>query len=239
MCGRFSQFSPVSDLVDQFGVDESLVDPEDHRPRYNMAPTQTALVVASSADGQSRKLGGMRWGLVPHWADDPSIGNRMINARSERVASSNAYRAAFAKRRCLVPADGFYEWAPPEPDAPVPADAKKPPKRPFHFHTPDRVPLALAGLWEVWRDAEGVPMRTFTILTTDANARVEPVHERMPVIVAPDDWARWLRPEPLDEAEQQRLLVPAPGDLLVADQVSTLVNRPVNDTPQVIEPVDA
>lgn len=229
----------MSDLVDHFGVDESLVDPDDHHPRYNMAPTRDALVVATSADGAVRKLGTMRWGLIPHWADDPGIGNRMINARSERVTTSNAYRNAFAKRRCLVPADGFYEWAPPAVDAGIPQGAKKPPKRPFHFHTTDGTPLALAGLWETWRAPDGAPLRTFTILTTDANATVGAVHDRMPVIVAAPDWDRWLAPGPLGETERERLLVAAPDDLLSADEVSTAVNRPANDGPELIAPIGA
>lgn len=239
MCGRFSQFSPVSDLVTLFDVDESLVDPTAHRPRFNVAPSQQALVIASTAEGTVRKLGAMRWGLVPSWAKDLRIGNRMINARAERVTTSNAYRAAFAKRRCLVPADGFYEWAAPDPDAPIPPGGKQAPKRPFHIHATDGTPLALAGLWEVWRDAEDTPIRTFTILTTDANERLSQVHDRMPVILQRGDWDRWLAPEPLDEAERERLLVPAPGDGFTLDEVSTLVNRPANDTPELIEPVHA
>lgn len=237
MCGRFSQFSPVSDLVDRFGVDEVLVDTDGRRPRYNMAPTQRALVVAVSSDDSTRKLGEMRWGLVPRWADDLSIGNRMINARADRVTTSNAYRGAFAKRRCLIPADGFYEWAPPDPDAAVPPGAKSPPKRPFHIHARNGEPLALGGLWEVWRDAEDRPVRTFTIMTTDANDTTAPVHDRMPVIIAQADWRRWLEPSALEDDERERLLAPAPDDLLVLDEVSTSVNRPANDDPGLIEPV--
>lgn len=227
----------MSDLVRLFQVDETVVQPDEHRPRYNMAPTQSALVVATAADGTTRKLGTMRWGLIPHWADSPTIGNRMINARSDRVATSRAYRAAFATRRCLIPADGFYEWAPPRAGDPIPPGARQPAKRPFHFHTSDRTPVALAGLWETWRDAEGVPLRSFTILTTDANAQVGPVHDRMPVILDRDDWARWLTPTPLEPAERERLLSPASDGLLVADEVSTRVNRPVEDDPGLIEPL--
>jgi len=233
MCGRFSQYSPVSDLVTQFEVDESAVDEAARRPRYNVAPTQQALIVATSADGATRKLGEMRWGLVPHWAKDPTIGNRMINARTDKVATSNAYRTAFARRRCLVPVDGFFEWAKPAEAA---ANGKTA-KTPFHIHTPDRTPLALAGLWETWYDAEDQPLRTFTILTGDANHMMAPIHHRMPVIVASADWATWLAPAPLSEAEQSRLLAPAADDLLVADEISTLVNRPANDSADVIVPV--
>ncbi|HET8929899.1 MAG TPA: SOS response-associated peptidase [Acidimicrobiales bacterium] len=233
MCGRFSQYSPVSDLVSLFGVDETVVDDDDRRPRYNVAPTQQVLIVASSADGEARKLGSMRWGLVPRWAKEPSIGNRMINARTDKVATSNAYRSAFAKRRCLVPVDGFYEWAKPAEAA----AGSKPPKTPFHIHSPDRTPLGLAGLWETWYDAEDRPMRSFTILTCDANEAMAPIHHRMPVIVDPADWEQWLAPVPLNDADQVRLLAPARDDLLVFDEVATLVNRPANDSAEVIVPV--
>lgn len=244
MCGRFSQYSPVSDLVAHFDVDEVLVDPADRRPRYNVAPTQQALVIAASADGEVRKLGAMRWGLVPRWADDIRIGNRMINARTDRVATSNAYRAAFAKRRCLIPVDGFYEWARPDAEGADgaagdggTAGRTKVPKTPYHIHSGTGSPLALAGLWETWYDAEERPLRSFTILTCDANAAMQPIHHRMPLILDRADWDRWLAPTPLDETEQERLLVPAPDEELVFDRVSTEVNRPVNDNPQVIVPV--
>lgn len=224
MCGRFSQFSSVNDLVSTFSVDESLVDDAAVRPRWNVAPTQQALVVAASNDGTARRLGTMRWGLVPSWAKDPSIGNRMINARAEKVATSGAFRSAFKHRRCIVPVDGFYEW-----HKQVDDKGKKAPSIPFHIHATDRVPLALAGLWEVWHDAEGEPMRSFTIITTDPNDTMAAVHDRMPVILDPSAWDVWLGPEPLDDAECQALLGPAPNDLLVLDQVSTKVNSPRNE----------
>lgn len=234
MCGRFSQYSPVSDLVAHFAVDESLVDADGRRPRYNVAPTQQALVIAASADGDRRLLGEMRWGLVPRWAKDLSIGNRMINARTDRVTSSKAYRPAFEKRRCIVPVDGFYEWAKPATGAP---DAPRA-KTPFHIRATAATPLGLAGLWETWYDAEDRPLRTFTLMTCDANRAMAPIHHRMPVVLDPDDWARWLEPTPLGDDERARLLVPAPDDALVFDEVSTQVNRPANDTPDLIAPVD-
>ncbi len=257
MCGRFSQYSPVSDLVSQFAIDETVVD-DDRRPRYNVAPTQDALVVAASADGEVRKLGPMRWGFVPRWADDPSIGSRMINARTDKVASSNAFRSAWTRRRCLVPVDGFFEWAKPTGlpltgpghtgpghtgpglTGPAPtgqASIAKPAKTPFHIHRPDGTPLGLAGLWETWYDAEDRPLRSFTILTCDANPTMAAIHHRMPVVVDPADWDRWLRPGPLDHDDHERLLAPPPDDLLEFDEVSTSVNRPVNDTAEVIAPV--
>lgn len=232
MCGRFSQFSSVNDLVATFGVDESLVD-DDVRPRYNVAPTQQALVIAASNDGATRRLGTMRWGLVPGWAKDPSIGNRMINARSDKVASSGAFRSALKHRRCIVPVDGFYEW-----HKQVDEQGKKLPSIPFHIHAADVTPLALAGLWEVWRDAEDVPMRTFTVITTEPNATMATVHDRMPVILDPSEWARWLDPEPLSDDERNGLLDSAPEGLLMLDRVGTRVNSPRNDDPELVAVVD-
>ena len=232
MCGRFSQFSSVNDLVSTFSVDESLVDDDDIGPRWNVAPTQQVIVVATSKEGATRRLGTMRWGLVPNWAKDPSIGNRMINARADKVASSSAFRSAFRSRRCIVPADGFYEW-----HKQVDQHGKKAPSVPFHVHASDREPLALAGLWEVWHDAEGVPMRSFTIITVDPNSTMAAIHDRMPVILDPTDWDRWLSPEPLDDEEQVAMLCPAPDELLVLDRVSTRVNNTRNEGPDLIEAV--
>lgn len=232
MCGRFSQFSSVSDLVSTFSVDESLVDESEVHPRWNLAPTQHALIVATSNDGVARRLGTMRWGLVPSWAKDPSIGNRMINARADKVATSGAFRSAFRSRRCIVPADGFYEW-----HKQVDDHGKKTPSIPFHIHAADHVTLALAGLWEVWHDAEGAPMRSFTIITTDPNTTMAAVHDRMPVILDPSEWDRWLSPDPLDDDEQRTMLGPAPDDLLVLDQVSTQVNSPRNEGADLIAEV--
>ncbi len=238
-----------------FSVDESLVVADDVRPRFNVAPTQPVLVIARRGDDQKRLLGQMRWGLVPSWAKDISIGNRMINARSDKVASSNAYRAAFARRRCIIPVDGFYEWAVVAPDiadvpdafagfdapgvAVSPMKPGKPVKQPFHIHGVSGRPLALAGLWESWHDAEGNEMRSCTIITTDANAQIAPIHHRMPVILADNDWGVWLGPERFTDTEAQRLLSPAPSGGLVFDAVSREVNRPVNDYPSLIEPIIA
>lgn len=253
MCGRFSQFSSVNDLVTYFSVDETLVATSDVRRRFNVAPTQPVLVVTCRGDDHRRVLGQMRWGLVPSWAKDLSIGSRMINARSDKLASSNAYRAAFARRRCIIPVDGFYEWSVVDAavadgplafagfDAPgvaaTVAKPAKPVKQPFHIHRGVGGPLALAGLWETWHDAQGVAMRSCTIITTDANAQMAPIHHRMPVILAEDDWSTWLGPERLSDGEAQRLLAPAPSGGLVFDAVSREVNRPVNDYPSLVEPL--
>jgi putative SOS response-associated peptidase YedK len=229
MCGRFSLYEPVEDLVERFAVDEVMA--EAVVPRWNVAPSQKVLAVASSADGSTRRLGTLQWGLVPPWAADPSVGNRMINARAETVTTNRAFRSAFRGRRCLIPASGFYEWQKEE----VPG-SRRPARHPFHLQAADGAPLALAGLWEIWYDAEGVALRSCTIITTRPNATLVPIHDRMPVIVPPSQWDRWLTPEPLGPDEGRRLLSPAPDDLLVATPVSDLVNSPRHEGPELVTP---
>lgn len=230
MCGRYTLTAPADELVEVFDVDALTFD--DWPPRYNLAPTQDAPVIVRGHSGE-RRMGTMRWGLVPAWADDPSIGGRLINARSETAAKKPAFRDAFEARRCLVPADGFYEWQ--KRTAPA---GGKPVKVPWWIHRPDRRPFAFAGLWERWRaDVEAAPLVTFTILTTEPNERVRALHDRMPVIL-PDRAAeeRWLAPGAGAE-ELAALLRPAPDDYLEAWPVSTAVNRPANDGPELVEPV--
>ena len=234
MCGRFSQFSSVQDLVSTFSVDESLVAADEVRPRWNVTPTQQALVIAEPGDDGVRRLGQMRWGLVPAWAKDPKIGSRMINARVETIATKNSFRSAFRRRRCLVPVDGFYEWR-----SQVGPDGKKAPSIPFHIHAQDHTPLALAGLWEQWQDADDIALHTFTIITCTPNTAMATVHDRMPAIIDPADWDRWLATDAFDPKAHQAMLVPAPDDLLVLDEVATLVNSPRNEGPDLIEPVVA
>jgi putative SOS response-associated peptidase YedK len=166
----------------------------------------------------------MRWGLVPSWAEDPSIGNRMINARSETAAGKPSFRAAMKSRRCLVPADGFYEWKVVDGG-----------KQPMHVRRRDRAVFAFAGLWEVWtKGAE--PLETFTILTTGPNDVLRPIHDRMPVILAKDDWPLWLDPDGKDAAAVAPLLRPCPGDGWEAVPVSRFVNNPRNEGPGCLEP---
>jgi putative SOS response-associated peptidase YedK len=215
MCGRYTLSSP-SDLITELF---DLAEQPELDARYNIAPTQEAPVVRA-ADG-GRRLDLLRWGLVPFWADDPKIGNRMINARSESVASKPAYREAFRRRRCLVATDGFFEW-------------KKEPtgKQPWWIHREDGKPFAFAGLWERWRPrdgGDGEPLETFTILTTDAAPEIAHLHDRMPVIVGRGDFDRWLDPGAADETVLQALLAPD-GAGLTAYPVSRRVNSPGNDT---------
>ena len=217
MCGRYTLATPVSKLAEQFGFDDSSVEIP---PSYNVAPTQS--VAAVLEEGGRRRLEVLRWGLIPPWADDPQIGSRMINARSETVAEKPSYRRAFRERRCLIPADGFYEW-----------QRTNGAKQPYYIHLEDGTPFAFAGLWESWKgDGE---IRSCTILTTGANALVDEIHERMPVIVAPDAYDVWLDPAS-ERDELTGLLAPYPEEEMEAYPVSRFVNSPSNNDPRCVEP---
>jgi putative SOS response-associated peptidase YedK len=206
MCGRFALKVLKAELIDRF----DLASCDDYPVRYNIAPGTDIPVIRRSPEGQ-RVLHLLRWGLIPHWAKDPSIGARPVNARSESVADKPAFRDAFRRRRCLVPADGFYEWK---------AEGKI--KQPYYFSAASGIPLALAGLWESWKAPDGTIVRTVCLLTTQANALMAPVHQRMPVIVGKDDWAAWLA----DPAEQVvALLRPCAGEDLQAWPVDRRVSR--------------
>ena len=217
MCGRFSLGVDTDRLVAAFGI-ASVAEP--HEPRYNIAPTQPVPAVVRGEDGL--RLGALRWGLVPHWADDPGIGSRLINARSETVDRKPAFRDAFRERRCWVLADGFYEWR--EQDGR---------KVPVHFHLPDGAPFAFAGIWDRWRRDQGEVV-SCTLLTTEPSDDVRPVHDRMPVILPADVRERWLDPD-ADPSDLKALLRPFPGTL-EGHAVSTRVNSPENDDPSLIEP---
>jgi putative SOS response-associated peptidase YedK len=176
-------------------------------------------------------MGLLRWGLVPSWAKEPELGSRLINARSETVAEKPAFKGAFRRRRCLVPADGYFEWRKDEAEK-----AGRPAKTPYWIHREGRRPLALAGLWEKWEPRDGSPLYTFAILTTEAAAAFREIHPRMPVILPQGEWARWLKPGAVPE-ELLPMLRPYQGEDLRAYPVSTLVNSPRNDLPACVEPV--
>jgi len=223
MCGRYALYTPVEAMVRLFGLEEAQAQP----PRYNIAPTQPVSVIRADDRG-SRRADQLRWGLVPFWAKDLAIGNRMINARGETVAEKPAFRQAWRRRRCLIPADGFYEWQK------LPAG-----KQPWFISSGGSGLLAFAGLWERWDDrGKTEPVETFTIITTVANGTLGPLHDRMPVIVSPEHWDRWLDPV-ADEEALAGLLQPAADDLLTAHPVSRRVNSPANDGPELIEAVGA
>jgi putative SOS response-associated peptidase YedK len=244
MCGRYAAAKDPAALVEEFEVEEA--PDEELLPDYNVAPTKKVyLVVDRTRDERvDRALVIGRWGLVPSWAKDPSIGSRMINARAETVAEKPAFRRAFAKRRCLLPADGFYEWyLPTAPDAPV-GKSGKPLKQPFFIHPSDGSSLAMAGLYEWWRDPSrddddrAAWLLSCTIITTDATDEVGRIHDRMPMTIGREHWAAWLDPgNGPDEAA--RLLVPALESELTAYPVSTLVNSVKNNGPELLEPIEA
>lgn len=220
MCGRYTVTTPGGELQRAFDVGEW---PDEHRPRFNVAPGQKAPVVL---DDRDRRAELMVWGLVPSWARDASIGNRLINARSETAAVKPSFRRALAHRRCLVVADGFYEW-----------QAVAGGKQPLHVRRVDRQPFAFAGLWERWqRPGRAEPVHTFTILTTAPNALMAPIHHRMPVILPGATWDRWLDPR-AELGDLLPMLGPADGVGWEAIPVSTLVNSPANDDPRCLEPV--
>jgi putative SOS response-associated peptidase YedK len=230
MCGRFVQVSSPDLLVERFNVDE--VASPHHEPSYNVAPRATVYAVRDRAvdDGRRRYLSELRWGLVPSWAKDPRTGDRMINARAESLADRHAYQRAFQKHRCLVPADGFYEW-----------QRRGRRKQPMFIHRRDGEPMAFAGLWAAWRDgndADAEWLRTCAIVTTNANDKIAPLHDRMPVVLEERDWDRWLDPTATDTDELTQLLVPSADDLLVAYPVSSAVNSADNDGPELVERVE-
>ena len=220
MCGRFTLTTNLGAIAKRFGVSRFL---EEVGPRYNIAPTQTVIVVS---DDGTRHLTQMRWGLIPSWAKDPAIGNRMINARAETVATKPAFRVALRNRRCLIPADGFYEW--------TPAGRRK---QPVYIALKSRAPFAFAGLWEAWISPEGQEIKSCTIITTEANDLLKPIHDRMPVIVTQEAEAVWLDPTIQDPERLLPLLTPYPSEEMEAYPVSTKVNNPVHDTPECVLPL--
>ena len=242
MCGRYAAAKDPTALAEEFEV---VAAPEETlQPDYNVAPTKKVYLVVDRSHDEvlERSLVVGRWGLVPSWAKDPSIGSRMINARAETVAEKPAFRRAFAKRRCLIPADGYYEWyLPRAPDAPV-GKSGKPLKQPFYIHPADGSSLAMAGLYEWWRDstrADDDPQAwrlTCTVITTEAADEVGRIHDRMPMTIARADWGAWLDPGHGADAVAG-LLVPAAHARLDAYPVSTLVNSVRNNGPDLIVPL--
>jgi putative SOS response-associated peptidase YedK len=232
MCGRFVSSTPVSKLVEQFLVEDVAVD--EHDPSWNVAPTSEVLAVAARREG-GRRLGTFKWGLVPSWAQDPSIGTRMINLRAETVSEKPSFKRTLAKHRCIIPVDGFYEWK---------AMGKGRKKQPFFIRSRDGTVLALAGLWEAWKetgttgDSDDEWLRTCTIITTTPNKLLEPIHDRMPVVLPPETWDAWLDRDNEDIDSLAKLLEPAPADLLEFYPVGTDVNSVRNDGDQLVMPLE-
>ena len=226
MCGRYTLTTPPELIADLFKIEGVPT----LSPRYNVAPTQEAAVVRVPKPGEKRRLDLLRWGLVPAWAEDPSIGNRLINARAETVAEKPSFKRSLQKQRCLVVADGFYEWR---------KDGKV--KQPIWIHRTDGRPFAFAGLWASWRPKgaprEEPPLETFTILTTAPNELMKPIHDRMPVILSPEHFGVWLDPAVSDPERLTPLLVPAPESGFETREVSRGVNSPAHDAPDCIAPL--
>ena len=244
MCGRYASSRKPEDLVEEFDVVENRIEAP-LGADYNVAPTKEVYAVMErrpsreSEEEPQRQLRVLRWGLVPSWAKDPSIGNRMINARMETVAEKPAFKRAFASRRCLLPADGYFEWYPTEQKT----KAGKPRKQPFFIRPSDGGVLAMAGLYEIRRDPtrdEEDPERfrwTCTVLTTEAEDSVGKIHDRMPLMVEPDRWESWLDPEVTSKDDLLSLLVPAAPGRLEAYPVSPLVSNVRNNGPELVEPL--
>jgi len=227
MCGRFVATAPPDQIARYFDAEPPEAALE---PNWNVAPTHDVYAVLS--DGSTRRVEALHWGLVPRWAKGPSVGSKMINARAETLAERNAYKAAYRKRRCLIPADGFYEWK---------AEPGQKRKQPYFIHRADGEPMAFAGLWEVWRDpaTDGADrLHSCCIITGEPNEAVRPVHDRMPVMLPPETWDTWLDPANDDLDTLGRLLVPAHARLYDLYPVSTDVNSVRNRGPHLIERVE-
>jgi len=221
MCGRFAQQRPTAELAELFDAEPLVLDPGG---RFNVAPTDEAAVVVERRDGR-RAVAAYTWGLIPSWESDPRVAARHINARAETVATSGTYRESFVRRRCIAPVDGFYEWRRDEAG-----------RHPYLIRRSDGAPLALAGLWSGWHDPETDHVRrTFTIVTTEPNELIAPLHNRMPVVLDPRDRATWLDPNLREVGELHGLLRPAPIDGLDVYAVRPLVNNVRNNGPELIE----
>lgn len=220
MCGRYS-FEPGKNFDERFQIEHRQ---EPLLPGYNVAPGATMPVVVRNSPN---RVEVMQWGLIPFWANDPKMRYKTINARAETVATTPAFREAFKRRRCLVPASGFYEWQ---------NTARG--KIPYFIHLNDTELFAFAGLYDVWKDDAGQELRTYTIITTTPNELLQPIHNRMPVILHPEDEARWIDPATQDPASLHALLKPFPAELMAAHTVSRAVNTPANDSAELLMPVE-
>ncbi len=221
MCGRYTLTVDASMLATLFDLEPLF----ELTPRYNIAPSQPVPIVRVGA-GRDREWATVRWGLIPSWAKDAKIGNTLINARAETAADKPSFRSAFKHHRCLVPADGFFEWA------------KTPTgKLPHHIRFMDRRPFAFGGLWERWTPPDGVPVESCTILTTRPSRLIAPLHDRMPVIIPPERFDDWIAPGPLGPDGAEAMLLPHPAEGMEAVPVGATVNSPRNDDPRCVEPL--
>jgi putative SOS response-associated peptidase YedK len=223
MCGRFTLTVNPAEVQETFS---SYTFPQKFAPRFNIAPTQPVLVIPND---DQHTADFFVWGLIPMWAKDPAIGNRMINARGETLEEKPAFRSSLKYKRCLILADGFYEWK---------GSEGKKVKTPFFIHMKDRKPFAFAGLWDSWNSPDGSLVKSCTIITTEPNELTGIIHNRMPVILHPREYAKWLDPSPQTPEQLKPLIKPFPADLMDAYPVSTLVNTPANDMPELVVPAN-
>jgi putative SOS response-associated peptidase YedK len=222
MCGRFTLHHTEDEIIARFAVAEVAAQTELFEPRYNVAPSQ---YVAAVIERDHRQLVGLKWGLIPSWAKDPAIGNRMINARAETLAEKPSYRQALAKRRCLIPADGFYEWKKAQGGS-----------QPYHVRRRDGALFAFAGLWEEWKDEAGRALETCTIITVEPNDLMAKIHDRMPAILKPEHEELWLDAKASYSPALTQLLRSYPDGELEAYPVSRAVNSPAHNDPSYVEP---
>jgi len=221
MCGRFTLTVDAAELQEKFS---EYTLPAKYAPRYNIAPTQPVLAIPND---DKFKADFFVWGLIPMWAKNPAIGNKMINARAETLAEKPAFRGSLKYKRCLILADGFYEWK---------SVVGRKAKTPYFIHMKDRKPFAFAGLWDSWNSPDGSQIKSCTIITTEPNELMTLIHNRMPVILHPRDYGKWLDPAPQTPDKLQPLLKPFPTDSMDAYPVSALVNKPANDVPGLVVP---
>jgi putative SOS response-associated peptidase YedK len=223
MCGRFTLTVDPSELQDTFN---NYNFPSRFGPRFNIAPSQPVLAIPND-DANTADF--FIWGLIPMWAKDPSIGSRLINARGETIAEKPSFRGSFKHKRCLILADGFYEWK---------SIGNRKTKTPYFIYMKDRKPFAFAGLWDSWESPDGSSVKTCTIITTTPNELMRSLHDRMPVILHPRDYAKWLEASSQTPENLLSLIKPYPADDMSAHPVSTLVNKPANDTPELVVPLN-
>lgn len=224
MCGRFTLTVDPSELQEKFG-NYTFPARAKFAPRFNIAPSQPVLAIPND---EKFRADFFVWGLIPMWAKDPAIGNRLINARGETVAEKPSFRGSLKYKRCLILADGFYEWK---------AGKDRKTKTPYFIHMKDRLPFAFAGLWDSWNGPDGSAVKSCTIITTEPNELMSMIHDRMPVILHPRDYARWLDPTPQTPDHLLTLIKPFPAEAMDAYIVSTMVNKPANDSPELVVPV--
>ena len=222
MCGRFTRKENFQQLAKLLGLRQTPQLP----PRYNIAPSQLIACVRANPESQENECVQLKWGLVPSWAKDPSIGHKMINARAETVAEKPSFRKAFQQRRCVILADGFYEWKREEKE-----------KQPYYIHFTDNRPFVFAGIWERWETGGDAPLESCAIITTGPNALMEPIHHRMPVILHPQNYADWLGSTRPDFSTLNAILQPYSAESLEAYPVSPLVNNPRHDTLLCVKPL--